>query len=390
MRKGLIGAVMATGMLIAGPLAAQKLTTQGITDTEILIGTHADLSGPLAGSSTEGRDGLLMRIDEINAAGGIHGRKLRAIVEDTGYDTKRAVLATQKLVDRDKVFAIVFPFGTGPSLASLPIAKDKGIPMLFPGSGAVAFHTPPSPTSFGYFLPDAFFMRLGVDYAARELKPKRVGAIYQGDDYGEAMLEGAKIALAKHKIELVETASYKPGATDFSAQVARMKGANIDLLLLGTALRETVGVVRERQKLGWDVKVLGGFPIYNAISLALGKDAMEGVYAVGQNKIFYTDTAPPQVKAWYEKFRAKYNREAGPTAIAAYDAVSWFAEAAQAAGRNLTADALIQGIYKVKHTDIFETPEVSFTPTRHHPPLKGFIAQVRKQRWEILTPFLSE
>lgn len=392
MNKVLIGAVAMTGLLAAAPTWGQtaKLTTQGITDTEILIGTHADLSGPIAGASTEGRDGMLMRIDEINASGGINGRKIRLIVEDTGYDTKRAVLATQKLVDRDKVFAVVFPFGTGPALASLPITQEKGVPMLFPATGAVAFHTPTSPLSFGYFLPDEFFMRLGVDYAARELKPKRVGAIYQGDDYGEAMLAGAKSALAKHKIELVETASYKPGATDFSAQVARMKAANVDLVLLGTALRETIGVARERQKLGWDVKVLGGFPVYNAIALALGKEAMEGIYAVGQNKIFYTDTAPPKVKAWYESFRAKFNREGGPTGIAGYNAIAMFAQAAEAAGRNLTADALIQGMYKVKYTDIFDTPEITFTPQRHVPPARAFIAQVRNQRWEVLSPFLSE
>ena len=285
MHKALIGAVVAAGMLAAGPLSAQggKLVTQGVTDTEILIGTHTDLSGPLAGVGVEVRDAMLMRIEEINAAGGIHGRKFRLIVEDSGYDAKKAVLAAQKLVERDKVFALVFPFGTGPALATLPITREKGIPLLFAGSGAVAFHTPPSESSFGYFLPDHFFMRLGIDYAARELKPKRVGLIYQGDDYGEAMLAGAKESLARHKIDLVETVSYKPGATDFSAQVAKLKAANIDLLLLGTALRETAGVARERQKLDWDVKMLGGFPVYNTISVALAKGAMEGTYAVGQN-----------------------------------------------------------------------------------------------------------
>jgi len=391
MHKALIGAVVAAGMLAAGPLSAQggKLVTQGVTDTEILIGTHTDLSGPLAGVGVEVRDAMLMRIEELNAAGGIHGRKFRLIVEDSGYDAKKAVLAAQKLVERDKVFALVFPFGTGPALATLPITREKGIPLLFAGSGAVAFHTPPSESSFGYFLPDHFFMRLGIDYAARELKPKRVGLIYQGDDYGEAMLAGAKESLARHKIDLVETVSYKPGATDFSAQVAKLKAANIDLLLLGTALRETAGVARERQKLDWDVKMLGGFPVYNTISVALAKGAMEGTYAVGQNRIFYPDSAPPQVKAFYDKYRAKFSRDPGPTSVAVYSAMSWVAEAAERAGRDLTANGLIQGFYKIRSTDIFGTPEVTFTAQRHMPPLRGFIAQVRNGRWESLTPFLE-
>lgn len=392
MHKALIGAVVAAGMLAAGPLSAQggKLVTQGVTDTEILIGTHTDLSGPLAGVAVETRDAMLMRIEEINEAGGIRGRKLRLIVEDTGYDTKKAVLATQKLVDRDKVFAIVFPFGTGTSLATLPITQEKRIPLLFPGSGATAFHTPPSPFSFGYYLPDQFFMRVGIDYAARELKPRRVGLIYQGDDYGEAVLAGAKESLARHKIELVEAVSYKPGATDFSAQVARLKAANIDLLLLGTALRETAGVARERQKLDWDVKMLGGFPVYNTISVGLARGAMEGTYAVGQNKVFYPDTAPAPVKAFYDKYRAKFGRDPGPTAISAYMVMSWVADAMDAAGRDLTADGLIQGLYKIKYTGIFETPEVTFTPQRHHPPMKAFVAQVRNGRWEALTPYIGD
>lgn len=391
MKKALIGAAMAAGLLAAGPLAAQgaKLVTQGVTDTEILIGNHTDLSGPIAGVGVEVRDAMLMKIEELNAAGGIHGRKLRLITEDAAYDAKRAVLAAQKLVERDKVFALVCPFGAGPSLASLSVTREKGIPALFALTGAVALHTPPRPDSFGYFLPDQFFMRVAVDHAAREFKPKRVGAIYQGDDYGEAMMAGAKEALARHKLELVEAVSYKPGSTDFSAQVAKLKAANVDLLLLGTALRESAGVARERQKLGWDVKMIGGFPVYNTVSVALAKGAMEGVYAVGQNTIFYPDTAPPAVKAWYEKYRARFGRDPSSTSIAAYNAMSWFAEAAQLAGRDLSADGLVQALYKIRHKDIFGTPEVSFTPQRHMPPARGFVAQVRNGRWETLTPFLE-
>ena len=392
MRNLLMGTVMAGAMLASGPLAAQavKFVTQGVTDNEIVLGTHTDLSGPIAAIGADGRDGLLMLVDEVNAAGGVNGRKIKLIVEDTGYDTKRAVLAGQKLVERDKVFAIVFPFGTPTSLATLPIAKEKGIPHLFPGSSGMAFHTPPHPLSYGYFLPERFFMKLGVDYAAREIKPKRVGAIYQGDDYGEAMLAGAKEALARHKIELVEALSYKPGATEFSSHVSRLKAANVDLILLGTALRELVAVARERQKLGWDVKLMGGFPAYNAIALLIGKDAMEGVYGVGQNKIYYVDTAPPQVKGWYERFRARFNRDPGPTAIASWNALSMTLEGIRQAGRNLTVESFEQGMYKVRYKDIFDTPETTFTPQRHLPPAAGFIAQVRKQRWEILTPWMTE
>ncbi len=95
------------------PAAAQtKVTNEGISATEIVIGTHQDLSGPVKGWGVPVSNGMKMAVEEINAAGGINGRKIKLIVEDSGYDPKRAVLASQKMVERDKVFAMVGPMGS--------------------------------------------------------------------------------------------------------------------------------------------------------------------------------------------------------------------------------------------------------------------------------------
>src|ERR1700733_9400587 len=90
------------------PAAAQtKLTNQGISADEIVIGTHQDLSGPIKSWGVPVANGMKMAVDEINASGGVNGRKLRLIVEDSGYDPKKAVLATQKLIEKDKVFTMI-------------------------------------------------------------------------------------------------------------------------------------------------------------------------------------------------------------------------------------------------------------------------------------------
>src|SRR5512134_2624859 len=112
-------AVFAALALAAAPLALAQ--TQGVSDDEIILGTAQDLSGPVVSLSKPAVNGMLMRVEEINAAGGINGRKLRLVVEDHGYDPKKAVLAAQKLTQRDKIFATVGSIGTPTALAAMPI-----------------------------------------------------------------------------------------------------------------------------------------------------------------------------------------------------------------------------------------------------------------------------
>src|SRR6185295_2672424 len=104
--------------------ATPALAQQGVSPTEIVIGTAQDLSGPIVSLSKPAVNGMRMRIDEVNAAGGVNGRKLRLVVEDHGYDPKRAVLAAQKLVQQDKIFAALGSIGTPTAMAAMPIYLD--------------------------------------------------------------------------------------------------------------------------------------------------------------------------------------------------------------------------------------------------------------------------
>ena len=132
-------ALALTGTALAGAALAQ---TQGVSKGEIVIGSMQDLSGPLVGFSKPLVAGMNMRVDEINALGGIEGRKLKLVVEDHGYDPKKAVLATQKLVQKDRIFAMVGTIGTPAALPSMPILFDKNIPHLFPLTAAREMYEP--------------------------------------------------------------------------------------------------------------------------------------------------------------------------------------------------------------------------------------------------------
>ena len=104
--------------------------------TEIVIGTHQDLSGPIKVWGVPVSNGMKMAVEEINAAGGINGRKIKLILEDNGYDPKKAVLASQKMVERDKIFAMIGPMGSPTVLAAQDILFDAGVLQLFPLTAA--------------------------------------------------------------------------------------------------------------------------------------------------------------------------------------------------------------------------------------------------------------
>lgn len=151
--------------------------SQGIKDNEIVLGTHLDLSGPVAAGMPMLRNAMQMRIDEVNAAGGIHGRKIRLIVEDNGSQPQMAVRAVQKLVRSDQVFAIVNPFGSGPNAATVKVATDAGVIVFAPwaASGIIQKVGGNSPLLFTTVQNYDSTTATGVSWAVKNWKTQRVG-----------------------------------------------------------------------------------------------------------------------------------------------------------------------------------------------------------------------
>jgi branched-chain amino acid transport system substrate-binding protein len=198
--------------------------TQGITKDEVLLGTVQDLSGPVVSITKPTLNGMLLRIDQINAAGGVRGRKLRLLVEDTGYDPKRGVLGVQKLSDSDHVFAFVGNMGTAISLAVAPVIADKGMLNLFPISAHRGNFEPFNRLRFALITPFDTGIKIGLNELIAKKGFKKVAILYQDDELGLDNLRATEDVLKTHGLALVERASYKRGATDFSSQVQRLYG----------------------------------------------------------------------------------------------------------------------------------------------------------------------
>ena len=228
---------------LALPLTGALAETQGVTKTEILIGTIQDLSGPVSAYGKQARNGLQLRIDEINEQGGIHGRKLRLIAEDHAYDPKRAVLAAQKLASQDKVFLVASHIGTPQNNAAMPVLFEKSVINWMPLSAGREMYEPVHKLKFANVASYYDTVKLNTAQLFKEKNAKKACVLYQDDDYGLEVARGAEAGLEGIGVKMTEKTTYKRGATDFSSQVARMKAADCDFVVLGTIVRETIGTI---------------------------------------------------------------------------------------------------------------------------------------------------
>ena len=162
--KNRVLATAALALLAAGAAQAQ----QGVSKTEIVVGSIQDLSGPLAGFGKQVRLGMILRADEINEQGGINGRKIKLIVEDSGYDPKKAVLAAQKLVNQDKIFIMAGHIGTAQNNAAFPVQAEKNIVNFLPETAAREMYEPFHKLKYSFAVPYYDQMKLMVPKLVKE------------------------------------------------------------------------------------------------------------------------------------------------------------------------------------------------------------------------------
>src|SRR6516165_2945198 len=383
-----IGALALTQL----PASAQstKVTNEGISASEIVIGTHQDLSGPIKGWGVPVSNGMKMAVEEINAAGGINGRKIKLIIEDSGYDPKKAVLASQKMIERDKVFAMVGPMGSPTVLAAQDILFDAGVLQLFPLTAAeftfkFDSNKPQERLKFNNLLPYVESTRAALKYMMDWKGFKKPCIMHQDDEYGKNVLDGFSQELAALKVEPASVTSYKRGASDFSAQVAKMKSDGCDLVVLGTVVRETIGAMSEAKKLGWDVTFLGATPTNVLEVPTLGKDAVEGLYAASGFEIPYEDTAKGKVKDWLANYKKTFGTDGNTQAIIGYNAVMTFAFYINLAGKDLTGQKMLEALESGdKFQDIFSSPPTKFSKTDHLANTITQVQQIKNGRWTLV------
>ena len=386
MKKSII-----TAALVALGATPAAFATQGVSKTEIVIGTAQDLSGPIVAFSKQAVNGMRMRVDEINAAGGINGRKLKLVVEDHGYDPKKAVLAAQKMVQRDKIFASIGSIGTPTAVASMPIFLDKDVLFLFPLSAARQMYEPLNKLKFSFAAPYYDQMRAGLKKLVKDKGHKTVCALYQDDDFGKEVFGGGEHGLKDLGMKYAEVTTFKRGATDFSSQVAKLKGAGCQVVVMGTIIRETIGTLVTARKLGFNADFIGTTASYTHLIHALGKGAVEGFYSACTINYPYADDPSKNVRDWMASYKKKFGSDGDIFAVYGYSMISMFATAAEKAGPNLTAQSFASALEKSTFPrDMFGADEQRFTPTKHLGSDRAKLCQIQGGKWRSVSDYITE
>jgi len=378
---------IATLALIA---ATPALAQQGVSPTEIVIGTAQDLSGPIVALSKPAVNGMRMRIDEENAAGGVNGRKLRLVVEDHGYDPKKAVLAAQKMVQQDKIFAALGSIGTPTAMAAMPVYLDNKVAHLFPLTGARQMFEPLHDLKYSFSAPYYDQIRAAMKRVIKDKGLKKVCAVYQDDDFGQEVLQGGEHALKDLGMTYAEKTSFKRGSTDFSSQVAKMKDAGCDGVVMGTIIRETIGVIGTARKLDWNPAFVGTTASYFDIIHKLGGAAVNGFYSACTINYPYADDKDEKVRAWFASYKDKYKED--PTVLSAYgyELTGLFIAAAKKAGKDLNPETLAKALASLDvPPDFFGGDEQKFSATKHLGSDRSMLCQIQDGRWKSVSEYLT-
>jgi branched-chain amino acid transport system substrate-binding protein len=379
-RAALAGSVatLLTPAIIGRAAAAAR----GVRDTGIIIGTMTDLSGVTAVQGVNNANAMRMAFDDVNAAGGIHGRKIKWVLEDMEYIVPKGVQAMNKLLNRDNIFFAIGNGGTPHNDAVMPSMFEKGVPNVFPLTCARSMYEPFNRLKFGQFASYYDQMRAGVKYFVQQRGKKVVGSMYQDTDFGKDVHAGAAAQTQAMGLKLAAVTAHRPTDTDFNAALARMHDAGCDLICLGTIVKDTTIILQTARKMGWNVEFVGQFASYStAVAEAPGEPA-EGFYSMAPALYRYPDDPNPAVHAFAAKYKKTFGIDVNYLGEAGYSCATFVIAALQKAGRDLTLDSFIGAMEGMQDWhDIFGGPALSMSTTNHHASSQSFLSVVRKTRW---------
>jgi branched-chain amino acid transport system substrate-binding protein len=307
LRIGLFAAVMAACAAVTTPLHAQS---------KVYIPAVLELSGAGAVSGTNFRDGMLMAIDEINAKGGILGRKIDTPLLDTQSDAGISRAQIQKVLDNDP-YVILGPVFSGSVLVDMALTQNAEIPEIV-GGEAAAITQKNDPYVFRTSFGQQFSMPKIANYIRDGVKAKTVSVIWVNNDFGKGGRDTFVKEMAARDIKVVADVSTESGQADFSADVVKINGANADAIFVYLNEEESARFLREAKKQGIKAPLLGETTLLGQKVIDLAQGAAEGV----RGHVGLTVDAPiPAVQDFATRFKKRYNYVCDHNGIKGYTAV---------------------------------------------------------------------
>ncbi|MDR2020857.1 MAG: ABC transporter substrate-binding protein [Treponema sp.] len=293
----------------------------------VAIGAVFPLSGQVAFYGTESRDGALLAVDEINAAGGLLGRQLVLVSEDDEGDSAKSVNAFTKLTTRDKVSFILGSSTSGATQAMTALAQQAKVILISPSATNIAI-TRAGDYIFRACFIDPFQGVVGADFAYDTLKSRRAAVLYDaGADYNTGLADTFKAQFKKNGGQIVADEAYQTGDVDFNAQVTRIKAANPDVVYLPNYYNDVALQAKQLRAQGITCALIGGDGWDGLIDNA-GDEVLNGYWSAG----FASDTTDPRGQVFVKAYQAKFNKPASQFAALGYDSMMLIADGIKAAG----------------------------------------------------------
>jgi branched-chain amino acid transport system substrate-binding protein len=397
---------LALGLLAAAALALPSAGvsggTPGITAKEILIGGTVPLSGPASPFGTVG-PGANAYFKYVNAHGGVHGRKIRYLYRDDGYDPSRTINETRELVQQEKVFAIFNTVGTEHNLAIRAYLNALKVPQVFGGTGAsvIARGYKRYPWTIGYLPSFAGEGAIYGRYVVKHRPEARIAVLYENSDYGKDLLNGLMRGLGKRASRIVAKTSYEVTDPDVNSQISKLRRSKADTFMLFALPQQAIQSFVYAYKLGWHPQIF-----VSAVSI---EPRVMGVARLGTNGketngalsvAFVKDPTSPAWKkdkavALYRRIMKRYFPRGKPS-----DVYNWYGmtvafsmvDALEHAGRNPTRESLRRAM---THMDERNNPfllpgiAVKTSPTNYLPLSKSRMVRYRKTLWVLFGPLLK-
>jgi branched-chain amino acid transport system substrate-binding protein len=347
-------------------VGSASLWAAGGTDDTIHIALTAPLTGDYAEYGVNFQRSVQMGIDEINAKGGVLGKKYVLSVGDSRGDPKESVSLAQKWTSDPSIVAEIGDFTSSCCLASQPIYDAAGMVQLSPTASATTF-TPGSVWSFSIVGTQAYEQPFMADLAYNKLKIKKMAILFINNDWGMDTQKFFKENFEKLGGKIIAVESFFQGEKDFNAVLTKLKESKPDALYMATMYNDGALISLQRQKMGWNIPVLGPSSLYSTELVKLGGSSVNGLYT---NVSFFAKDTDPRVQAYVTGFQKLYGATPNFHAALAYDAIYILTEAIRRAGstdKQAIRDALagIKGFQGLTGT-------VTFTPNRDA--IKGYKA----------------
>lgn len=330
-------------------------------DDRIVLGQSAAFTGPAAQLGIQFNLGAKLYFEQVNASGGVGGRKIELRHLDDGYEPDRCVANTRKWLE-DDVFALFGYIGTPTSLAALPLATRAKVPFFAPFTGAMGLREPHNRYAFhlraSYNDETALIVR-----QLTHLGLKKIAVFYQNDAYGKAGLDGVKLALAAQDLKPVAEATVERNSVDVTAAVATLQAANPDAVVQISAYKSCAAYIRAARKAGYGGQIYNvSFVGTQALADELGKEGAGIV--VSQVVPSPYNAARPITREFVEAARRSGHVQPNFSAMEGYLAAKVFAEGLRRGGGKGTRDALISGLEALSDQS-FGGFQVSFSPSNH-------------------------